>query len=87
MSLSNLPDDWGAYRSRCSRCGGWNHDSGAEVCDCREEEADVLASVEGWLADASVAAGRSQWRQALERIEWAHCVIEEWLASSSRTMQ
>jgi len=34
MGLSNLPDDWGAYYSKCSTCGGRNHASGTDECAC-----------------------------------------------------
>lgn len=33
-TMSNYPDDWGAYRSRCCLCGAWEHASGAEPCNC-----------------------------------------------------
>tara|TARA_R100000458_G_C8263419_1_gene238719 strand:- start:1343 stop:1813 length:471 start_codon:yes stop_codon:yes gene_type:complete len=34
--MSNLPDDWGAYRRRCTECGYSYHLSGTEECKCVE---------------------------------------------------
>ena len=34
--MSNLPDDWGAYRRKCPECGHTYHLSGTEECKCVE---------------------------------------------------
>lgn len=78
--MSNLPDDWGAYRSRCPRCRGWNHDSGTEVCPCREAESELQMNVESWLASASADCHLGRWQAVMERVEEIRSSIEEWLA-------
>ena len=47
--MSNLPDDWGAYRRKCNECGHMYHMSGTEECacePCKTEDCWTLAVTE-----------------------------------------